>query len=403
MDSSSQELTEMEKEMERMEMERKTSSKGKKETRKGGKSLVAIEPPAPPALAKIRGKEALEIASDEESDEGPEESEEEPEESDEEPKESRTDLRAYEARLYRDFWNDVFAGEEYGSYDTVTVIPPMYFTDRSHDDFVHVQHTLQIFSVKVTDVAEGLRWPLDVYGHVAVRDVVDHNRNMIFHRERGNSQTIFEKDPYLALTGPTRAVVVSVHPVHFEVDLKVKGTIESEDKDLSFLAVSYRSCGPSTSYVIDRVETSKLSTVEFTFAHIVNSVEATISVEVISGRWPLGYRGIFTAMTSTIEDMEVSLLDFGGDKLPVDNDGKIELSRRVVSVELLDPEHQKVSKLKVSVQAECIDGKKNRVKCDLSFKPKEADRSEGKMKIVSCELKVTVAWSLLSTFKCSYD
>jgi hypothetical protein len=105
MDSSSQDLTEMEREMERMEMER-TSSKGKKEARKGEKSPAAIEPSAPLALAKMRGKEALEAASDEESDE--------------EPKESRTDPGAYAACLYRDFWNYVFAGDEFGSYDTVS-------------------------------------------------------------------------------------------------------------------------------------------------------------------------------------------------------------------------------------------------------------------------------------------
>uniref|UniRef100_A0ACD5TSR9 Uncharacterized protein n=1 Tax=Avena sativa TaxID=4498 RepID=A0ACD5TSR9_AVESA len=375
--------------MERMEMERK-SSKRKKEGRKGEKTLVAVEPSAP---AEKRGEESLEAflaASDEESDDGSDE-------------ESLKDLGAYEARLYRDYWNDVFSGDEFGSYDTVTSIPPMFFTDRAHDDFVHVQQTLQIFSVKVADIAEGLRWPLDVYGIVAVRDVVDHNRNIIFHRERGNCQTIFDKDAYLALTGPTRAVVVSVHPVYFEVDLKVKGATESEDYDLSFLAVSYRSCGPSASYVIDRVETSKLSTLEFTFAHIVNSVEATISVEVISGRWPVGYRGVFVAKTSSIEDMEVSLLASGDDEPPVDDDGMVKLSRRVLCVELLDPGYQKAPKLKVSVQAECIDGKKNRVKGDLSFRPKEDGRSEGTMKVVSCVLQVTVAWSLLSTFKCSYD
>jgi hypothetical protein len=98
----------MEREMERMEMER-TSSKGKEVARKGEKSPAAIEPSAPLALAKMRGKEALEAASDMESDD----------ESDEEPKESRTDPGAYAACLYRDFWNDVFADDEFGSYDTV--------------------------------------------------------------------------------------------------------------------------------------------------------------------------------------------------------------------------------------------------------------------------------------------
>jgi hypothetical protein len=50
--------------------------------------------------------------------------------------------------------------------------------------------TLQIFSIKLAEVAGGLQWPLSVYGVVAVRDIVDHNRNFIFSCERGWSQEL---------------------------------------------------------------------------------------------------------------------------------------------------------------------------------------------------------------------
>jgi hypothetical protein len=50
--------------------------------------------------------------------------------------------------------------------------------------------TLQIFSFKVTAIAEELRWPLDVYGLIAIRDYVDRRRNIIFARSRDNCQTI---------------------------------------------------------------------------------------------------------------------------------------------------------------------------------------------------------------------
>jgi hypothetical protein len=42
--------------------------------------------------------------------------------------------------------------------------------------------TLQIFSVKVGGIIGGLQWPLNVFGMVALRDPVDHNRNIIFTR-----------------------------------------------------------------------------------------------------------------------------------------------------------------------------------------------------------------------------
>jgi hypothetical protein len=49
---------------------------------------------------------------------------------------------------------------------------------------------LQIFSVKVMEIMGSLSWPLDVYGHVAVRDALDHKRNYIFRRQRENCQTL---------------------------------------------------------------------------------------------------------------------------------------------------------------------------------------------------------------------
>jgi hypothetical protein len=50
--------------------------------------------------------------------------------------------------------------------------------------------TLQIFSIKLPEVAGDLHWPLSVYGKVVVRDVVDRNRNFIFSRRRENSQEL---------------------------------------------------------------------------------------------------------------------------------------------------------------------------------------------------------------------
>ncbi len=49
---------------------------------------------------------------------------------------------------------------------------------------------LQIFSVKVTEVMGNLEWPLRVYGIVAVRDSLDHKRNVLFRSDRDDCQTL---------------------------------------------------------------------------------------------------------------------------------------------------------------------------------------------------------------------
>jgi hypothetical protein len=52
---------------------------------------------------------------------------------------------------------------------------------------------LQVISIKVASIEEGLRWPLQVFGMVSARDVLDCKRNIIFHRGRENCQTITEQ------------------------------------------------------------------------------------------------------------------------------------------------------------------------------------------------------------------
>ena len=66
----------------------------------------------------------------------------------------------------------------------------MRYTDEKPPQDVYPVRTLQVFSVKVAAIAEELGWPLDVFGIVAARDSLDHNRNIIFGRQRDNCQTI---------------------------------------------------------------------------------------------------------------------------------------------------------------------------------------------------------------------
>ncbi|VAI72213.1 unnamed protein product [Triticum turgidum subsp. durum] len=193
------------------------------------------------------------------------------------------------------------------TFDQTTSIPSMRHVNPASDCSAKAMDTLQIMSVKVAAINGGLHWPL--------------------------------QDCYLALSGPTRAIVVSYDPTYLEVSLKVKGATESEDKDLSALVVVFRAGACPQS-----VFPSRLSTLEINFDHIYHSVEATVFIRIIGGSWPDGFRGVFSAASSRDDTLQVKLLDFEDGGLPVDANGVITLTRHVVSAALQ-------RNLKVSVMA----------------------------------------------------
>ncbi|CAD6252149.1 unnamed protein product [Miscanthus lutarioriparius] len=247
--------------------------------------------------------------------------------------------------------------------------------------------TLQIFSVKVASIRGGLQWPLHVFGMVAIRDCADQNRNMIFDRSRDNCQILTQEVPYLKLTGPSRAVMLS-DPATFEVNLKVKGATESKDECLSFLAKTYINYEGAHSHHLTREYHSRLSTLEFALGSMSFSIEATIALRITSGEWPSGFRAKFTASTTSISCAEVILLDSGDDKVSVVGHGRnITLARSVVSVERL------VERLKVCAKA--LQGDHIVAGRRMLFKPQRDGVSDGTLRLGFCTLGVTIYWSLI--------
>lgn len=200
------------------------------------------------------------------------------------------------------------------------------------------------------------------------------------------------QDPYLDLVGPIRAVVWCDNII-IEVNLSVKGTTESDDKNLSFLAVPLLSGNGGHSRMFRSYETSKLSTLGITLGYIFHSVEATIFIQLVDGSC---LHGKFTAFTTGISQNkaermdreEIVLLDSGCEKVPIDGNADIQLPRRVVSVEIPGELKVKVCVWKASGSDE------NAV--ELVFKPKKAYKSSGVLDAGFCKMQVTVAWSLLS-------
>uniref|UniRef100_A0A8R7VIU4 DUF6598 domain-containing protein n=1 Tax=Triticum urartu TaxID=4572 RepID=A0A8R7VIU4_TRIUA len=115
----------------------------------------------------------------------------------------------------------------------------MRFTFGPIPSYARPHCTMQIFSIRVADLEDSLRWPLQVHGLVAARDTSDHNRNFLFNRTRDNCQVLTQQDPYLLLTGPSRAIVI-IDPITIEFQLKVKSkTDPEEDEMLAFRIFNY--------------------------------------------------------------------------------------------------------------------------------------------------------------------
>ncbi|KAK1629297.1 hypothetical protein QYE76_003612 [Lolium multiflorum] len=75
-------------------------------------------------------------------------------------------------------------------FEGTTRIPAMCFTDNPMPDHTGHETTMQFFTVKIEGIDEGLAWPLDVFGFIAVHDKLDYSRNIVFSRTRDNPQTL---------------------------------------------------------------------------------------------------------------------------------------------------------------------------------------------------------------------
>lgn len=71
----------------------------------------------------------------------------------------------------------------------------MRYTDKKPDEnqYAYLRTTLQVFSLKVAGIREGLQWPIHVFGTVFLRDSLDHKRNTIFNRERDDCQILTQE------------------------------------------------------------------------------------------------------------------------------------------------------------------------------------------------------------------
>jgi hypothetical protein len=180
---------------------------------------------------------------------------------------------------------------------------------------------------------------------------------------------------------------VFLDPVDFEIDLKVKGGVEDKER-LIHQVYTFNGTtgadGPRCS--------NENCTIHLHFKELDETVQATIiGAQIIRGSWPSGYAGQIACSNASSHD-EVVLLDFpAGSNPPVARDGTLELSRRVVSVDV-----HKNMKFTARVYS-LAGGRKITLGEGVQvLKPGQCGITEKECDLGGkCVIKIKVAWSLL--------
>ncbi|KAM0867640.1 hypothetical protein ACQ4PT_041834 [Festuca glaucescens] len=246
-----------------------------------------------------------------------------------------------------------------------------------------VDATLQIFSIKLAEIKGGLEWPLSVYGVVAARDAVDHNRILLFCRDRRGSQKINQDDPFLCLTGPSRAIVLSVmEPVVFEIQLKVQGKTVSEDRSLISAEICFERVSETVQATIFGVRVVKRGSESLEYGCRVACYSPSGTFELIDGK--VTYVASSTSPQVVLLDSRRRGMLKGFDGY---SDGYIDLSRQVVSVEL-------EGSLKIVIEAYSSSGD-IAAQGHVSFTPETCNVSRERFYVGDAQVEVSVAWSVL--------
>uniref|UniRef100_A0A0E0MIM8 DUF6598 domain-containing protein n=1 Tax=Oryza punctata TaxID=4537 RepID=A0A0E0MIM8_ORYPU len=300
----------------------------------------------------------------------------------------------YEIVMFRRSWTTRHA-RNFGSFDDTTTYPAMRYTSSQSNSSSATATPDTIISS----------------GHfMSMALSLPPRRNLLFNRTRDNCQILTQQDPFLVLTGPSRAIIL-IDPVQFEVQLKAKSNNNTlhdhpdQDQIVNFGVVDSGYFPWPTTYC-----TGKRSEVEFTIAVLDRSIEATItSVQLVGGSsWPDHFPGRLVSRTASTFHQQIVLLDSQKQedgKMPIDDGGFIQLSRRVVSVELAGQLIVEVLAFNAQQQQQhqVVDNdNKDEIvaKCEIVFKPQKASLS-----VETCELQlggegllklqISVAWSLV--------
>ncbi|CAM0942668.1 unnamed protein product [Alopecurus aequalis] len=301
---------------------------------------------------------------------------------------------------YRSCWeHNCCKGDDCDHYNHKTALSSMLFTHCTPGKIpFYVAVTLQIFSMKLKltyDNPGGFEFPLSVYGVVAVRDALDSRRNILFSCDRTEAQELTQDEPFLHLTGPSRAILCT-DKVYFEIYLRVKG---AEDKPLITCARAYGGRGAALCF------SNVLCTLEVCLQTVKEALQATIvAVQIVRKEelWPFNFaHGGMVACTPlprtraadsggvSPSDQTIVLIESKDREMPQGDYGYLHLSRQVVCVE-------RGGGLDVVMQAYTKSGTL-RAEGRLHFKAQKCHMSQQQCIVGRARVIVDVAWSIVPT------
>jgi len=178
-----------------------------------------------------------------------------------------------------------------------TRLDPMRLTDPT--DICHPcwtvcrQHVgcamMQIFSLKLSKLPSGAAaaaaaggGPIQLYGFMAVRDLLDPLRNYVFNYSRDDPFIIHDlhSDPFVYLSGPRRGIYLDCR-VLVEYDIRIKrGQTRQEDLPVIDGAATFSELTYIRGAITNRISGDSGGSMDIARALFRNSVEATVEVWV---------------------------------------------------------------------------------------------------------------------------
>ncbi|KAE8808918.1 hypothetical protein D1007_14328 [Hordeum vulgare] len=138
---------------------------------------------------------------------------------------------------------------------------------------------MQIFSLKLANTSY-VGDPVELYGYVAVRDLLNPMRNYVFNRTR-DDPFIVGHDGLIQLSGPKRGIRMK-STVVIEFDLKIKtGGEEGDDLELIDGVAPFSDRGTSHAILMTGRLDGDCGSVDITYAFLAQASEATVQVGIL--------------------------------------------------------------------------------------------------------------------------